>query len=286
MQADMISTEYPYGPDFPIVCVETALCTARVSLYGAQLLNWAPTGQRDVFFVSPEIIFEQGKALRGGVPLCWPWFGKHPEDSSKPSHGVARTALWQLASSEVEESGIARLVLSLPPIDEMTPSGAVILELGEELLMSLITLDVPHQMPFSTAQHSYFAVSDYEQVAITGLEECPYIEFAAEPVEHLEDPLMPAGNIDRIYHPVAAETEICIHDPAWGRSIRILRDGSESSIVWNPGAAGAAGMADLGEENYRGFIAVESSVVPAENVSLRYGETHRLTTRVQLISID
>ncbi len=282
----MISTEFPYGSDFPIVCIDTPLCRARVSLYGAHVLSWEPRGQRDVFFLSPKVDFSIGKALRGGVPLCWPWFGKHPEDASKPSHGVARTSLWQLSSSEIGEDGVARLVLALPPTDEMTPSGAVILEFGEELLMTLVTLDVPHQMAFSAAQHSYYAVSDYEQVAITGLEECAFQEFAAEPVEHLEDPLMPAGNIDRIYHPVDKQAEICIHDPAWGRTIRILRDGSESSIVWNPGEQLAAGMGDLGAEHYRGFIAVESSVVPAENVALRYGETHRLTTRVQVVSID
>ncbi len=282
----MISTEFPYGPDFPILCVDTPLCRARVSLYGAHVLSWEPCGQRDVFFLSPQVEFARGKALRGGVPLCWPWFGKHPEDASLPSHGVARTALWQLSRSEVDEAGVAHLVLALPPQDEMTPSAAVVLELGSELIMSLMTQDVPHQMSFSAAQHSYFSVSDYEAVAITGLEESAFQEYAAAPVEHLEDPLIPAGNIDRIYHPVDKQAEICIHDPAWGRTIRILRDGSESSIVWNPGAEGAAAMGDLGEGNHRGFIAVESAVVPAEQLSLRYGDTHRLTTRVQVVAID
>ena len=151
--------------------------------------------------------------------------------------------------------------------------------------MSLMTLDVPHTMPFSAAMHTYLAVSDYEKVAVTGLEECAFTEFAEDAVPHSEDPLMPKGHIDRIYHPVPEQQEITVHDPAWKRSIRILRSGSGSCVVWNPGAALAAGMGDLGSGNERGFLAVESAVVPAENIMLRYGETHELVTRIQVIPV-
>ncbi len=283
----MIQTDYPHGPDFPIISVETELCSARISLYGGQVLSWKPRSQEhDVFYMSPNCQFEQGRALRGGVPLCWPWFGKHPEDATAPSHGVARISLWQLAKSELDEAGVMHILLALPATDEHMPSAALVLELGEELVMSLLTLDVPAQMPFSAAQHSYYAVSDYETIAITGLEESPFVEYAASPTEHMEDPLIPAGNIDRIYCPVDEKAQLCIHDPAWNRTISILRDGSGSSIVWNPGEELAAGMSDLGAEQCHGFIALETSAVPAEGLSLRYGETHRLTTRVTVVTID
>jgi D-hexose-6-phosphate mutarotase len=141
-------------------------------------------------------------------------------------------------------------------------------------------------MPFSAAMHTYFAVSDYEQVAVTGLEECDFIEFADDAIPHCEDPLIPAGHIDRIYHPVAEEQEITIHDPAWERSIRICRAGSGSAVVWNPGQELAATMGDLGAEASRGFLAVETAAVPAENLMLRCGETHSMTTRIQVISIS
>lgn len=282
----MIRTEYPYGQEFPILHIQTPLCEARISLVGAHIMQWTPLGQRDVFFMSPELIVKKGKALRGGVPLCWPWFGKHPEDPTKSSHGVARTALWTHTQTEENKDGSLRIVLTLPPISPELPSAAYVIELGDELIMSLITLDVPHHMPFSAAQHSYFAVSDYEQVAITGLEDCPFIEYAAAADEHCEDPLIPAGNIDRIYHPVGEEREIVIHDPAWNRSIKLMRLGSGSCIVWNPGAELAADIKDLGAGNQRGFIAVESSVVPAENRKLSYGEIHTLTTRIQIVPIS
>lgn len=282
----MVTTEYPYGEDFPIIRIDTKLCSAEVSLYGAQVLRWAPAGQRPVLYMSPKAVFRKGKALRGGIPLCWPWFGKNSEDPSQPSHGIARTSLWQVGSCEEGEDGRVRLLLALPPEQELMPSGAVAMEIGEELTLSLITLDVPRSMPFSAAMHSYFAVSDYEQVALTGLEECAFTEYAADAVPHAEDPLIPAGHIDRIYHPVPENTELILHDPAWGRSIRICRAGSGSAVVWNPGEALGASMGDLGAGQSRGFLAVETTAVPAENLLLRCGERHELTTRIQVIPVS
>ena len=211
---------------------------------------------------------------------------QNTEDATLPSHGVARISTWQHASTEELEDGTVKIILALPPEQELMPSGALIIELGKELMVTLLTLDVQRTMPFSAAMHTYFAVSDYETVAITGLEECDFTEFADDAVPHCEDPLIPAGHIDRIYHPVAEEQEIIIHDPAWERSIRICRAGSGSAVVWNPGQELAATMGDLGAEASRGFLAVETSVVPAENVMLRCGETHSLTTRIQVIPIS
>lgn len=282
----MVTTEYPYGEEFPILKIETKLCSAEISLYGAQVLRWAPAGQKPVIYMSPKAVFRKGKALRGGIPLCWPWFGKNTEDASLPSHGVARISTWQIGSCEEGEDGRVRLLLALPPEQELMPSGAVAMEIGDELTISLLTLDVPRTMPFSAAMHTYFAVSDYEQVAVTGLEECAFTEFADDAVPHPEDPLIPLGHIDRIYHPVPENAEITLHDPAWNRSIRICRAASGSAVVWNPGAALAAGMGDLGAGEERGFLAVETTVVPAENCMLRCGEKHELTTRIQVIPID
>lgn len=281
----MLTTEYPHGEAFPILKLKTELCEAEISLYGGHVLHWAPAGQMPVIFMSPKAVFKEGKALRGGIPLCWPWFGKNPEDASQPSHGVARISLWELARHEELEDGTVRLVLALPPQTEALPSGALVLELGKSLRVNLLTLDVPRAMPFSAALHTYFEVSDYEKVAVTGLEEVAFTEFADDAEPHSEDPLIPAGHIDRIYHPVPEMQEISIHDPAWERTIRITRSGSASCVVWNPGEKLAADMADLGAEASRRFLAVETAAVPAENLMLRCGETHELAMCVEVISI-
>ena len=281
----MLTTVYPYGQEFPILSIRTGLCSAEISLYGAHLLSWAPQGQRPVIFMSPKAVFRKGKALRGGVPLCWPWFGKR-QDAEGPSHGVARISTWQLSRQEEDEDGVVRLIFSLPPEDESLPSGALVVELGSTLKMNLLTLDVPRAMPFSAAMHTYFAVSDYEKVAVTGLEDAPFTEYADDATPHSEDPLIPAGHIDRIYHPVQETQEITIHDPAWQRSIRMVRSGSGSVVVWNPGEALAAGMGDLGAEASRGFLAVETAAVPAEGLMLRCGETHELAMSIEVVPID
>ena len=282
----MITTEHPHGEEFPILRIDTALCSGAISLYGGHVLEWAPKGAKPVLFTSPKMAFKQGKALRGGIPVCWPWFGKNTEDPALPSHGVARTALWQLAKQEEDEDGTVRLLLALPPAAELMPSAALAIEMGRTLTVSLMTLDVPRSMPFSAALHAYFAVSDYEKAAVTGLEECAFTEFADDPVEHAEDPLIPAGHIDRIYCPVDEHADITIHDPAWGRSIRITRAGSGSAVVWNPGAKLAEGMGDLGAGNERGMLCVETTAVPAENILLRCGDTHQLTMHVELVDIS
>lgn len=282
----MITTEHPHGEEFPILRIDTALCSGAISLYGGHVLEWAPKGAKPVLFTSPKMTFKQGKALRGGIPVCWPWFGKNTEDPALPSHGVARTALWQLAKQEEDEDGTVRLLLALPPAAELMPSAALAIEMGRTLTVSLMTLDVPRSMPFSAALHAYFAVSDYEKAAVTGLEECAFTEFADDPVEHAEDPLIPAGHIDRIYCPVDEHADITIHDPAWGRSIRITRAGSGSAVVWNPGAKLAEGMGDLGAGNERGMLCVETTAVPAENILLRCGDTHQLTMHVELVDIS
>lgn len=282
----MITTEYPHGEDFPILKVSTPQCDAEISLYGGHVLSWAPRGQKPVIFMSPQAVFRAGKALRGGVPLCWPWFGKHPEDASRPSHGVARISTWQLAGSEEQPDGSLQIVLTLPPAAEDLPSAALVVGLGSTLSMTLLTQDVPRTMPYSAAMHTYFAVSDYEKVAVTGLEECAFTEYADDAVAHSEDPLIPAGHIDRIYHPVPAEQEISLHDPAWKRTIRLTRRGSASCVVWNPGEQLAAGMGDLGAEASRGFLAVETALVPAEGVMLRCGEMHELSMWVEVIAVD
>ena len=281
----MITTEYPYGPEFPILKIRTALCEAEVSLYGAHVLSWAPQGQRPVIFMSPKAVFKQGKALRGGIPLCWPWFGKHPESADQPSHGVARISTWQLARQEEGEDGTVRLMLALPPTNEALPSGALVIEAGKILKLNLLTLDVPRAMPYSAAMHTYFAVSDYENVVVTGLEEAAFTEYADDATPHGEDPLVPVGHIDRIYHPVQESQEIVLHDPAWQRSIRLTRSGSGSVVVWNPGETLAADMGDLGAAASRGFLAVETAVVPAEGIALRCGDTHELGMCIEVVPV-
>ena len=270
----MITTETRHG--FPVQRVETQLGTLEVSQYGAHVLGWTPSGGRPVFYMSGAAVYAEGKALRGGIPICWPWFGKHPtEPKSNPSHGLARISMWQFEHGEESAEGEAKLKYALRLPEQ--PVAEYELHMRRDTLeIVLRTLQAPADMAFSAALHSYFAVSDYEHVNVTGLENAPFTEYADDAAPHSEAPLIPAGHIDRIYYPVPAEREISIEDETWGRLLCISRSGSRSCVVWNPGEKGAAGIADVEPGTSHSFLAVEAAVVPDERLSLHVGESHEM----------
>lgn len=276
----MISLLSPYGAQFPLLRVETGACRADLSLYGAHLLHWQPAKTEPVLWLSPKAIFSPGKAIRGGVPLCWPWFGKHPANTSLPSHGIGRTSLWALASVTEQANGTVEIILQLSPENPALPEARLNLRLGASLTMRLATRAREVALPYSAALHSYFYVGEREQCAVSGLEGAPYQEYAPEAVPHEEAPLKPLGPIDRIYYP--HEGAVTIHDPVLGRRLRIQRRGSRSFVIWNPDRAAAA-MADVGAGNEKNFLCAEAAVVPQEGLILPPGETHVLETTVGIL---
>lgn len=276
----MISLSSPFGSRFPLLHIDTDACRADLSLYGAQLLHWQPAQSEPVLWLSPQAVFSPGKAIRGGVPLCWPWFGKHPANSTLPSHGIGRLSLWTLAAATERADGTAELTLLLAPENADLPEARLSLILGVSLTMRLATTARRAEAPYSAAFHSYFYVGDREQCTVSGLENAPYREFAAETVPHGEAPLQPLGPIDRIYYP--HEGSVTVYDPALGRRLHIERRGSHSFVVWNPDRAAAA-MADVGAGNETTFLCAEAAVAPQEKIVLRPGETHVLETTVSVL---
>lgn len=276
----MITLVTPRGEDFPILHIETEACAADLSLYGAQLLHWSPRKQAPVLWLSPQAAFRIGKAIRGGIPLCWPWFGPHGSDPSLPAHGVGRISYWTLASATEHEDGSAELRLTLTPEDENQPKVQLDLVIGPSLSMRLHTSARKDNTPCSSAFHTYFNVGDRERCTIAGLENVPFEEFAATAIPHGENPLCPLGAIDRVYFP--CESEVCLDDPELARRIRIARQGSRSFVIWNPGSDAAAGMADVGTGNERKFLCAEAAVVPREDLVLHAGETHTLACTIDV----
>lgn len=279
----MISLDNTHGVHFPIVRVETSLGLLEVCLYGAHVLNWTPRGGRPVFYMSGTAVYAEGKGLRGGVPICWPWFGKHPTNSKEmPKHGIARVSHWELTEKTESPAGEAllRFALHLPNL----PETLYTLQMGKDTLhATLRTQAVPESMPFSAALHSYYAVSDFEHVQVEGLEDVSFQEFAEDVTEHSEAPLVPVGPINRIYYPVPPERVIYLRDEAWGRVLQLERGGSRSCVVWNPGEKEAASMSDIAPGTSRQFLAVETAAVPSEGIRLHAGDAHELSMRVKVL---
>ena len=261
--------------------------TGELFLQGAQVTGWQPDGQRPVVFTSSNAVFAPGKAIRGGIPIVFPWFGPHPTVPAAPQHGFARTAEWRLAAVERGDPGEVTLTLSLVTDaggSSLWPEAAAVtlaVTFGAELRLRLAVENRSgHPIAFEEALHSYFAVSDVAGVTVGGLEARAFIDKTArgERRPPANAPLSLNAETDSVYLDTPA---VCIvDDPPWHRRITVAKTGGASTIVWNPWADKAAAMADLGIDQWRGMICVETGNVADNKVRLAVGETHRLTTRI------
>jgi glucose-6-phosphate 1-epimerase len=255
-------------------------------LQGAQVTRWRPAGARPAIFTSGNAVFAPGKAIRGGVPVVFPWFGPHPSAPAAPQHGFARTAAWSLDAVAAEGADAVALTLSLVTdgASPWWPEGAAVtlrVGLGRELRLELAVENrMPRAIAFETALHTYLAVSDVAGVSIAGLEACGFIDKVAGGQRRppAGAPLSLRGETDRVYLDTP-ETAI-VHDPGWRRRILLRKQGAASTIVWNPWAEKAAAMADLGADQWQGMVCVETGNVADNRVRLDPGAVHRSATQI------
>ncbi len=254
------------GSGLDVIEVKHANCTATIALQGAQLLSFQATNREPLLWLSPNAGFVSGKAVRGGIPLCAPWFGPHPNDPNKPQHGFARNHNWILMKAEEDQAAV-RLHFQYSSDDhqqilfpwplrldlEMT--------LGEGLeLRFSATNEGNHShgdMPFTFALHSYFPVDDCREVSVHGLKEVQTFN----------------GEVDKLLTQVPNQQTI--HNT--GAEISITGDHCPSAIVWNPGAEKAAALKDLGEAHYHTFVCVERGAAGTDAWTLKPGETRQAT---------
>ncbi|WP_432695965.1 D-hexose-6-phosphate mutarotase [Marinobacterium sp. YM272] len=262
----------------------------RICLQGAQVLSYEPEYKQDVFWVSSTSRYQLGKAIRGGIPVCWPWFGDHPENPELPAHGFARTSLWEVRSS-FADTEVTRLQLGLtdsPSSEQLWPGHFELIldiELGEQLVLSLTTSNTGSQtFNITEALHTYYAVGAADNLQIEGLRAHRYQDklenFA---VKTQEEELAPQPPLDRVYD---TDQPVTLIDPLLKRRIRIDKSSSASTIVWNPGADIAAGMADVGSGEETGFICIEAGNARERVIRLAPEESHCLKMAIQVETID
>ena len=262
--------------------------TALVALQGAHLLSWVPTGQRDVFWLSPQSPPEPA-AIRGGVPVCWPWFARQGMPADALQHGPVRNLPWQV--SAVHANSDDEVSLSLTPCQQVSlvPDLRVSLRitLGRTLHQTLHTRNLGRQ-PFQLTQalHSYFAVSDATQISIEGLNSLPYLDKLRGMTPHIQQaPFALDPSCDRIYHHAApsANHRYSLTDPAWKRSIVIDTQGSASVVVWNPGREGAQAMPDVPDAGWQDFFCIEAANAGPNVIDLLPGAEHQLAQNLSVI---
>lgn len=278
------------APGFIVIDVTTPFSAARIALQGAHVMTWQPKGQKPVIWLSQAAKFAPGKSIRGGVPICWPWFGPHATESGYPGHGFARTIPWLLLEAHRLPDRRVRLVFE-PQLDETCraqwPHASTVrftVTLGQELVVSLATTNTGStSFTLGQALHTYFAVGDVHRVEIAGLEGCRYIDKVdGGKRKKQQGRVTIVGEVDRIY----LDTAGCcgIIDPAWKRTILITSTGSRSTVVWNPGKEKAARMGDFGRQGEDRMVCVETANAAADVITLAPGETHRMTAQYRVIA--
>ncbi|PIV47935.1 MAG: D-hexose-6-phosphate mutarotase [Gallionellaceae bacterium CG02_land_8_20_14_3_00_60_115] len=262
--------------------VANAHAISNIVLQGAHVATFQPRGEEPVIWLSPNAKFAPGKSIRGGVPVCWPWFGPHQTDSKLPGHGFARTVPWELLETKALEDGSTFLRFGLIENDTTRaqwphPSTAQLeVTVGKALRVELITANTgTASFELGEALHTYLQISDIANMTIRGLEGCEYNDKVGETARRMQqDGIVISSEVDRVY--VNTEADCVIEDKGLKRAIRIRKQGSRSTVVWNPWTEKAEKMGDFGEKLHRDMVCVESANALENVVTVAPGETHRL----------
>ncbi len=274
--------------DLPMIELRNSQGSATICLQGAHVTDYRINAQQPILWLSNKARFKSGKAIRGGIPVCWPWFGDHPHDSTLPAHGFVRDRLWQVADASIDND-TTRLRLQLqdtPDTRSLWPHTfrlELLMELAESLTLTLTTYNTnDHPVAISEALHSYFALSDVRQTQIHGLENCRFRDKLSNYAEQYQStPLTVGAEIDRVYLDTTAT--VLLEDPGLGRQLHISKTGSASTVVWNPWLTKAQGMDDFDASDYPAMLCIETANALENSLTLAAGESHSLSVCIQSI---
>lgn len=276
-------------PGMVAVDVTTAACTAQLYLQGAHLTQWQPAGQAPVLFLSERSAFAPGKAIRGGIPVVFPWFASpetspvHPPAGS-PSHGFARTSPWSLRFAAIAGDDV-HLSLLLDPAPHREPFQSLQvgldISLGNACDVRLTVANAstdPGAAPvlFEEALHTYLHVGDARQVSIEGLRGTAFLDKTDgfQRKTQTEDPLRFHGETDRMY--LNTKTSLTLTDPTLKRRLHLRKTGSETTVIWNPATEVAGRLADLGADAWPHFACMETANAGENALRLPAGQAHTM----------
>lgn len=269
----------------PRVVVNSPECEGEMYLHGGHVTSWVPKASKEVIYCSPNAIWQDGVAIRGGVPVCFPWFGDKSDNPAAPAHGVVRAKEWQLQAVERLNAGVRVSMVTESdgeshlwwPFDFRLVCRATF---SVQLTLELIAINTgTASCSFEEALHTYFAVGDAEATLVSGLD----ATFYTDKVDHFKQKVQ-SGDVrfsaetDRVYLNTAHDIELL--DPVLTRTITIHKENSSTTVVWNPGERKSAGMKDLGAGEWRKFVCIETSNVGASAVQLAPGESHTVAAHI------
>ena len=269
--------------DFIYAMVSNKHADATICLYGAHITSYKPARNVEVLWMSPDSMFQFGKAIRGGIPVCFPWFGPHETNESLPQHGFARIMNWEVTKTETLAGGANQITLQLCASDETRKywdfdfCAEMIFTVGAKLSVTLkVTNPSDKAIKYTSALHSYFSLSGIENITIEGLRDTRYQnQLDGGDYIQKEELLSISEEITRHYYDTKANC--VINDSIFNRSIKVEKEGSSNSTVWNPGEETCKQMGDLPDWAYETFVCLETVNKINDGIHLEAGESHETT---------
>ncbi len=276
---------------------------ALVAEQGAQLLSYVPDGEQPLVWLSEQARYVRGESVRGGVPVCWPWFGdleRNPAQvragvhadlhAQAPKHGFVRTQDWTHAETSIETQAVT-LVFRLDVVKGASgwsqPAHLTLrLRFADTLTVELgVTNESPEPMIVSQALHTYFAVSDVRQVQVLGVDGARFVDTLDDwQIKTQAGVLRFNGETDRIYLDVGKT--LVIEDPGWSRSIQIQTAHSASAVIWNPWTDKAARLSQFADDAWQRMLCIETARVWDDLLTIAPGETGYMAVHVQTMRTD
>ena len=274
--------------------IENNHATATIAMQGGHVMHWQPkAAAQPVLWLSSNARYTEGRSIRGGIPICWPWFGAHPTDSSYCPHGFARVIPWKVLQTSTRANGATRLLLEMTHTDVTRKQLSydyrfvMAINIGETLRLEMMTTNLAsHPFMIGEAFHTYFNVSDVENIQVTGLENLVFSDKVAGYQRNIQHgPVKFNSEFDRVY--INSRRDIVVHDAAYSRKIRVTKSCSHTTIIWTPWGEKADQMVDMGAKNeWRKMICVESANAMENSVTIYPNETHTMVTEYSLEALN
>ena len=260
--------------------IDSPQANGELYLHGGHLTHWQPQNHQPVLWLSSQSRFESNQAIRGGIPICFPWFGSHPKDTKAPSHGLARIGLWQLLAINTTADGdvVLELGFSLDTLESIYT-----LTIGSTLTMTYWVQNKTNQIQHcEIALHSYFQVHDIHTIEIQGLENTDYVDKFDQLKKKNQGTkaVVLTGPTDRVYQHTQATCLLC--DPGLQRQITIEKTGTNSTIVWNPWFNNDQKMTDFDNDGWRTMCCIETANVGVNALCLEPDQTHTMSTMIKV----
>ena len=272
-------THKQFDNGFKYIEIENKQAEAKIALQGAHLFHYKVKDQASLLWLSDSAYFEEDKAIRGGIPVCFPWFGKNKDDPSLPQHGFARTQLWTVVLEEETDDETTHIQLQLKPNTHTLTQWAyhfdvtLDITIGHTLSIALsVTNTDTKPFEISTALHTYFSVSDIDNISINGLDNRAYYDTLEEKTFTQDGDILIQEEVDRVYSNPSETITLLDGDT----KVKLQQEGSNSLVVWNPWLEKSKQMSDMTEDGYRTMVCLETSNAREDARVLQPNESHVL----------